>query len=145
MRSARLLRFGLLALVCGCADVPAPEARSDLAGTAWQLVRFEGGDGTVLEPDAKSKYTVAFAGDGSMTVRIDCNRGSSSWTSAGPNQLQLGRLALTRAACPSPSLHDRVVKHWPYVRSYVIRDARLYLSLMADGGIYEFEPTSVSE
>jgi para-nitrobenzyl esterase len=27
-----------------------------------------------------------------------------------------------------------------YVRSYVIRNGHLFLSLMADGGIYEFEP-----
>jgi uncharacterized lipoprotein YbaY len=34
------------------------------------------------------------------------------------------------------------VKQWPYVRSYVIRDGHLFLSLMADGGIYAFEPLS---
>jgi len=28
----------------------------------------------------------------------------------------------------------------PPYRSYVIKDGRLFLSLMADGGIYEFEP-----
>jgi para-nitrobenzyl esterase len=49
-------------------------------------------------------------------------------------------MALTRAMCPPESLHDQLVKHWPYVRSYVIRGGHLHLSLMADGGIYEFEP-----
>jgi putative lipoprotein len=42
--------------------------------------------------------------------------------------------------CPPGSLHDQLVKQLPYVRSYVMRDGHLYLSLMADGGIYEFEP-----
>jgi para-nitrobenzyl esterase len=42
--------------------------------------------------------------------------------------------------CPPGSLHDRIVKQLPYVRSYLIKHGRLYLSLMADGGIYEFEP-----
>jgi para-nitrobenzyl esterase len=32
------------------------------------------------------------------------------------------------------------VKQWGYIRSYVVKDGRLFLSLMADGGIYEFEP-----
>jgi para-nitrobenzyl esterase len=32
------------------------------------------------------------------------------------------------------------VKQWGFIRSYVIRDGHLCLSLMADGGIYEFEP-----
>ena len=42
--------------------------------------------------------------------------------------------------CPPGSLHDRIAKHWEFVRSYTIKDGHLFLSLMADGGIYEFEP-----
>jgi heat shock protein HslJ len=38
-----------------------------------------------------------------------------------------------------------MVKHWPYVRSYVMKDGHLFVSLMADGGIYEFEPASQEE
>jgi para-nitrobenzyl esterase len=49
-------------------------------------------------------------------------------------------MAITRAMCPPGSLHDRIVKQLPYIRSYVIKDGHLFLSLMADGGIYEFEP-----
>jgi para-nitrobenzyl esterase len=51
-----------------------------------------------------------------------------------------GPLALTRAMCPPGSMHDRVVRDWEYVRSYVLEDGHLFLSLMADGGIYEYEP-----
>jgi para-nitrobenzyl esterase len=68
--------------------------------------------------------------------------GRGTWKSPGPNQLEFGPLALTRAMCPPGSLHDRIVKQWPFVRSYIIKDGRLFLSLMADGGIYEFEPLS---
>jgi para-nitrobenzyl esterase len=49
---------------------------------------------------------------------------------------------LTRARCPEGSLHDQLVKQWGFVRSYVVRDGHLFLSLMADGGIYEFEPVT---
>lgn len=49
-------------------------------------------------------------------------------------------LALTRAACPPAPLNERIPKDWSYVRSYVIKGGHLFLSLMADGGIYEFEP-----
>ena len=38
------------------------------------------------------------------------------------------------------SLDDQIVKQWGYIRSYVTKDGRLFLSLMADGGIDEFEP-----
>jgi para-nitrobenzyl esterase len=103
-------------------------------------VKFQGGDGTVRAPDEKSKYTLAFGTDGSFNVRFDCNRGRGGWKSAGKGQVEFGAMALTRAMCPPGSLHDQLVKHWPYVRSYVIRGGHLHLSLMADGGIYEFEP-----
>jgi hypothetical protein len=83
---------------------------------------------------------MAFGADGSLNVRIDCNRGRGSWTSAGPGRLEFGPLALTRAMCQAGSLHDQVVRQWPFVRSYIIKEERLFLSMMADGGIYEFEP-----
>ena len=49
-------------------------------------------------------------------------------------------MAVTRAMCPPGSLHDQIISQWNTMRSYVIRDGRLFLSLMADGGIYEYEP-----
>jgi para-nitrobenzyl esterase len=57
-----------------------------------------------------------------------------------PESTSFGSLALTRATCPVGSLHDQIVKQWTYIRSYVTKDGHLFLSLMADGGIYEFEP-----
>ena len=118
----------------------APSGQGDLAGTSWRLVKFQGGDETILKPAEGSEYTIAFEPGGRLTATIDCNRGRGTWKSAAPPQLEFGPLALTRAMCPPGSLHDHIVKQWPYVRSYVMRDGHLFLSLMADGGIYEFEP-----
>lgn len=131
----------LAALLAGaCAQTPPQEPPPSLAGTSWQFVRFQGGDGRVVLPDDESKYTVAFGTDGGVSVRFDCNRGRGGWKSERPGQLTFGPMAMTRAMCPPGSLHDQFVKHWFYVRSYVLSAGRLYLSLMADGGIYEFEP-----
>jgi para-nitrobenzyl esterase len=128
--------------VCGAlAQAPPQDTAAELAGTSWQLVKFMGSDDTTLTPDDGAKYTLAFNADGSLTARLDCNRGRGTWRSSAPNQLELSSLALTRAMCPPGSLHDRIVKHWPYIRSYLMKDGHLFLSLMADGGIYEFEPT----
>ena len=128
----------LLILAAACTQLGAPQAR--LEGTSWQLVRFKGGDGALLEPDERAKYTLAFGADGVMSGRIDCNRARGSWKSAGAGQLEFGPMAITRAQCPPGSLHDQVVRQLPFVRSYLIRDQHLFLSLMADGGTYEFEP-----
>ena len=124
------------------AQTPSTAASSPLEGTSWQLVRFQGGDGATKTPDDRTKYTIAFAANGQLTARIDCNRGRGGWKSSGPSQLELGPMALTRALCPEGSLHDQIVKQWSFVRSYVIKDGHLFLALMADGGTYEFEPVS---
>jgi uncharacterized lipoprotein YbaY/heat shock protein HslJ len=118
---------------------------AELGGTSWQLVKFQGGDDTILSPDDRSKYTIAFGTDGRVSARIDCNRGSGSWKSAGPNQVEFGMMAITQAACLTPGpLPGRVTKDWQYVRSYVFKDGHLFLSLMADAGIYEYEPMTAT-
>jgi para-nitrobenzyl esterase len=137
--------LGLL-FMAACSQTPAtkaPIAAVTLVSTPWQIVKFQGSDDTVLRPDDKSKYTLTFNAVGNVAVRLDCNRGQGAWKSPNAKQLELGPLALTRAMCAQGSWHDRIVKHWSYIRSYVIRDGHLYLSLMADGGIYEFEPVPV--
>ena len=111
-----------------------------LAGTSWQLVRFQGGDDTSMTPDDRSKYTIAFGADGQVTARIDCNRGRGTWRPSGVSQVALGPLALTRAQCPVGSMHDQIVKQWTSIRTYLLREGRLFLLLVADGGAYEFEP-----
>jgi len=126
------------------AQGPLQNAAPNLGGTSWQLVKFRGSDNTTQIPDDKTKYTIAFATDGRVSVRIDCNRGMGSWKSSGPNQLQFSPLALTKVACPAGSLYDRIAKDWGFVRSYEIKDGHLFLSLAADRGVYEFEPNTSS-
>nr|AQQ74488.1 hypothetical protein [uncultured bacterium] len=134
-----------LFVFCACSTPESqPEQPSaSLAGTSWQLVKFVGGDDTTRAPDDRSKYTIQLNADGGVTARVDCNRGRGTWKSSAPGQLEFGPLALTRAMCPPGSLHDQWVKQWPYIRSYVMKDGHLFLSLMADGGIYEFEPANL--
>lgn len=109
---------------------------------------MDDGQGTV-RPAEPSLYTLEFRADGSVAVRLDCNRGSATWRAEpaaesnarrASGQLLLGPLASTRAACASGSLGPRLVSSWPYVRSYVIEERLLHLSLMADGGILTWAP-----
>jgi para-nitrobenzyl esterase len=144
--SCLLLAALLLPIACSVrTPAPAQKAVTDLGGTSWQLVKFQSSNDKTVTPDDPAKYTIAFATDGSVSARIDCNRGRGAWNSSGPNQLQFGPLALTRAMCPPGSLHDRIVKDWEFVRSYTFKDGHLFLALMADGGIYEFAPIGGSK
>src|SRR5262245_38810117 len=121
---------------------PPPSASVELVGTSWQLVQFQSMDDTVpvLTPDDGAKYTIEFGDGGKLTARIDCNRGVGTWKSSGPSQIEFGPLALTRAQCPPGSLHAQIARQSPFIRSYVTRPGHLFLALMADCGIYEFEP-----
>jgi para-nitrobenzyl esterase len=124
----------------GAAAAPAPS----LVDTSWQLVRFTGSDGSKVEPDDRAKYTLTFQPDGVVVARIDCNRGRGAWKSDQPGQLVLGPLALTRMMCPPGSMHDRVAADFGAVRAYALKDGHLMLSLMADGGTYEYEPATTA-
>jgi para-nitrobenzyl esterase len=112
---------------------------SELEGTSWQLVKIQGADDTTVVPGDKSKYTITFGRGGRVTVRVDCNRGGSTWKSGRPGELQFGSWSMTRAKCPPGSLHDRIVTEGGNVRKYVIKDGRLILSGMSAGGSYELE------
>jgi len=115
-------------------------AAAGLEGSSWRLVQISMSDGVTRPAIERSRYTIGFGASDVLNVRFDCNRGSGSWKSSAPGALEFGPLALTRAMCPVGSLHDELVRQWPNVRSYVVKEGRLYLSLMADGGTIEFEP-----
>jgi para-nitrobenzyl esterase len=131
----RLAAAAATLLLAACATAPV-----GLGGTAWQLVKFQGGDGKALVPDDPAKYTIEFLAEGGVAMRIDCNRARGTWKSPAPGRLEFGPLAVTRMQCPPDSLHDRVALDVGKVRSYVVRNGHLYLALAADGGIYELEP-----
>jgi heat shock protein HslJ len=142
----RLLRLSaLLSVSIAACTAPPPKVSAPinvvvLEGTSWRLVQIVYGDGVIRAAIDRSRYTIGFGAEELLNVRFDCNRGRGSWRSTTPGHLEFGPLALTRAMCPVGSLHDELVRQWPSVRSYVVKEGRLYLSLMADGGTIEFEP-----
>ena len=114
-------------------------APGPLAGTSWQLVQFQSSDGKTLTPDDRAKYTVTFGADGRVSILADCNRGSGTWSSPEANVLAFGPIASTRAMCPEGSMSGRFLGDFQHMTSCLIKDPKLHISLMADGGIYEFE------
>jgi len=146
MRSATRRLILASALLCAAtaatAQTSAAVSGSELEGTSWRLVKIEGGDGKTRVPEDPSRYLVAFAAHGELSARIDCNRGSGTWSSPQTGQLIFGELASTRALCEPGSLYDLIIGQWRQVRSYVLRDGHLFLALGAEG-VYEYEPLPV--
>ncbi len=157
-RRSAVLALGL-GLIAGMASAPAiagPGVAATppppLAGSQWRLVQIVSMDDAVgrTRPADPSRYTLQLGADGKASLRLDCNRGSASWTaqtSAEPTSgsFRFGPLATTRALCPPGSLSQRLTAQIPYVRSYLIRNGHLHLALMADGGILEWEPLLQSD
>ena len=143
MRTFQLLGAVAVALTaCG----PSSPPDRPLHGTNWRLVSLESmsdEQGTTAVDDP-GKYTVSFGADQRVAFRIDCNRGNSTFQAApgGPDSgtLTFGPIALTRMFCPQPSLEQRVTTALGQVRSYLLADGRLHMSLLADSGILHWEP-----
>lgn len=124
-----------------------PVLVSTLADTQWRLVEFQSMDDAsgIKRTDDPSKYTMRLDGDGTVTLQLNCNSASGTWVTKAGQELSsgsfnFGPLAATKALCPPPSMDEHVLSQAPYVRSFLMKDGRLYLSLMADGGIYVWEP-----
>ncbi|WP_216900537.1 META domain-containing protein [Synechococcus sp. CCY 9618] len=118
-----------------------------LAGSQWRLVEIQSMDDAqgTTRPADPFRYTLLFGADGTAQLRLDCNRARGTWSARaaadpGSGSLSFGPLATTRALCPAPSLGERLGAQVPYVRTYLLKDGRLYLSLLADGGILVWEP-----
>jgi heat shock protein HslJ len=137
----------VLLLACGtqaCGQssargLPEGGASPPLDDTNWRLVQVQNTDGTATKPDDGNKYTLEFNKGGKLVVRLDCNLGQGSWSSAGESQLKFGELVTSRAACGSGSLYDQFVKDWPTIQSYTVKDKHLFLAT-AGAATYEFEP-----
>jgi len=138
----------------GSAQAPAPKVPGPLAGSQWQLVAIQSMEESIGRrlPQDPGRYTLRFGADGTARLQLDCNRGQAPWQ-ASPAQpmggsssqelsgsLRFGPLDLSRALCPPPSLAAPLADQLPFVRSYLLRGDKLFLSLMADGGILEWGP-----
>lgn len=144
---------GPLALVaCGTlpmANSPTTAEEPSLVGTSWELVQVQSMDdaqGTTRLPDP-SLYTVRFGTDGRAALRVNCNRAMGTYqvhadTDGHAGSLSIGPLAGTRAMCPPSSMDEKLLRDLGYVRSYLIRDGHLHMSLLADGGIYSWRLAS---
>jgi len=142
----KVLLFLLSAALAACsASAPTVASAPTLADTEWQLVAIQSMDdaqGTTRIADPE-KFTARFGADGRVSFRLDCNRGTGSWklepaADGKSGSIEFGPIASTRALCPPPHLDEKIARDLGYVRGYLLKDGKLYLSLMADGGIYEW-------
>jgi heat shock protein HslJ len=116
--------------------------RPSLIGVVWEWQVFRGGDDSVLRPDHPERYTLEFLPNGKLAIQAGCNRATGTYTTDDPRlDLEVG--GVTRATCPEGSLMEQYLRDLSDVRSFVMREGRLYLALRIDAGISEFRPRPV--
>jgi heat shock protein HslJ len=154
MRRDRLVALGCALFLTACAsggvDPTAAGADPSLTGTTWRLVEFRSNDDRigVVRPGDGDLYTMTLDSDGRTTMRIDCNQGFGNWAAepgdGDSGAFTFGPLSMTKVYCGPDSMDQRIARDAQYIRTYLLRDGRLYLDLMADGGTYVWEPATPS-
>jgi heat shock protein HslJ len=148
------MRIGILAAtlagaalaLAGCGSTPS--SADPLIGTTWRLINIESmtteAPGTTIDDPAK--YTVSFGDDGRAAFQVDCNRGSGAFEAAAAaddsGSLTFGPIALSKMFCPQPSADATVTAALGRVRSYLLSDGQLHLSMEVDSGIMHWDPVS---
>lgn len=114
-----------------------------LEGVVWQLNTIQSMDDSQYQPQENAFYKLQFVSDGRVFVQADCNHGQGTWMQEGAN-VRIGPVGMTKALCRPESLEMRFLRDLDYVRSFIIRNDKLFLATLADGAILEFDATSGS-
>ena len=109
-----------------------------LTGPAWRWTGFQGGDDSRIEPGGEV-LTLTFQDDGRLTVSTPCVGGTVPYTQEGATGLSITAGGLDVSGCAEGTPAARLVHDLAFMRSFVFRDGKLFVSLMADGGIHTFE------
>jgi heat shock protein HslJ len=93
----------------GCMTLPLTHP---LIGNDWHLVSIEAsGSTSTLTPELQARHTLALRDEGEAQVRLDCNRGRTTWTAGQPmnraSTITFGPVASTRMLCPQPSYGEQ--------------------------------------
>lgn len=137
------MKRGLAAavLLSLCAWIPQramAQAKQELGGTTWRLVKLTMSGQTVM-PDDQQKYTLSFGKRGAVAIHADCNRGHARFTDPS-GVLEINKVTLTRAHCAPGSIADQFARAIGFTESFTIRDGNLLLGISSTGDTLQFEP-----
>lgn len=93
---------------------------SDLVGLEFSLFSITLDEETVVIEEGERTYNMTLDSDDQMTIVADCNTVAASFTSDGPNSIDIELGASTLVACPEGSLSDDLLSVIDAVTSFVI-------------------------
>lgn len=107
------------------------------AQTDWVLIEYlpsGSGDGLVEAP--MSAYTLQFGADGSLRLKLDCNRGNGTWEADGnynAGSIAFGPIASTRASCGPEDIGPQLIQTLGDASTYTVYDNRMSIEVGLDG------------
>lgn len=110
-----------------------------ITGTVWKWQVTQFSDDRRIAVPAPERYTIQFGEDGRLSVRADCNLGVGAYRREG-GRIDIGPLALTRAACPADSLDGPFLAQLERVTGVTRDGDQLVLLLSFDSGAMIFVP-----
>jgi heat shock protein HslJ len=144
MRSvASLSAVVLLVASVAAACTSGGASGSGLTGKTWALTaiteKTPAFQGVIPAADA-GRYTIAFAADGTVSGKADCNQFTGTYKTSGSNGLTIALGAMTMAFCPDGEFANLYVHALSNTASYAITGETLTLTL-TDGGTLSFNST----
>ena len=117
-------------------------ATGRIAGTDWRLQRILDAPGGSAQPQDPKDYTIAFAGDGSLDVKTDCNLSKASYDVGIGGTLRIRPTASSLAACPEGSLGDAFMTWLAASKTFRIATEGLVIFTDGSSGVIGllFEP-----
>jgi heat shock protein HslJ len=111
-----------------------PSTDVPLVGTSWYLQDFKTAQGTILGVTNPRDYTLAFAADGHLMIRADCNSGTGSYT-ADEGNISIKVLEMSQATCNPSSLWQQYLQALAQVPTYRQTNDTLTLNLPPKGDL----------
>lgn len=142
---AALVGIAGSAILAGCATTPdlSPDERAIIANTWYLESIIDAQEEIRLRPQLGDRHTVTFQRNGTVTMQLDCNRGTADWSAdprgGGTGDLSIGRVASTRALCPPPTYGERMAAELSRVDSYELGVEGRTLVIRSSDTIFGFE------
>ena len=102
--------------------------------TSWYLQDFKLASGSILGVPNPRDYTLAFAPNGQLTIRADCNSGTGSY-SAGDGKISIKVLEMSQATCDPSSLSGQFLQALGQTPTYLQTNDTLTLNLPPKGDL----------
>lgn len=144
MIRALMLLVSLMFFAVSCAPVEhkamiSQSNRSpvDLQNKTWLWLSTVTPDERITSLDPQ-RYTLFFADNGNLQIKIDCNSGGGSYE-LSEGKVSFGPLFSTRMACYQDTQGHLFTRDLERVSSFFLQEGMLFLEFSSDGGTMNFK------